>query len=155
VSGREAVLNEALAALTHAAERLRATRSGVAGHFPLNASHLESLSELERERLDAYAIRYARCQDLLFPAMRALGRAQLEPKAEGRFLDLFALMQKQGLVGDIDDWEQQRGLRNAVAHEYPHPEQVVDILNGIHDMVPTLLDYVQRLRAQADRLSRP
>ncbi|MGQ9659850.1 MAG: hypothetical protein ACUVQI_02635 [Thermochromatium sp.] len=56
------------------------------------------MTPLELERLDALAVRYARCQDLLAPAMRALARAQLEPKADAGFLALHALMQKQGIV---------------------------------------------------------
>lgn len=37
-------------------------------------------------RADALAVRYARCQDLLALAMRALARAQLESKADASFL---------------------------------------------------------------------
>ena len=87
-----------MTALEQAAQRLCGTHDGLAELFPLTPYGLQVLDESQRERLDAYAIRYARCQDLLFPAMRALGRAQLEPKAERSFLDLFALMQKQAVV---------------------------------------------------------
>lgn len=58
------------------------------------SSYCPSLPESAR---DAYAVRYARCQDRLFPVMRALGGAQLEPRAEQGFLALFALMQKQAI----------------------------------------------------------
>ena len=96
MSQRLAVLSETLGALRQAADRLALTHAGVAPMFPLTPSTFASLPEGNRERLDAYAIRYARCQDLLFPAMRALARAQLEPKADSGFLALFSLMQKQG-----------------------------------------------------------
>ncbi len=130
-SPRHAVLTETLAALSQAAERLAATHAGIATLFPLTGNALESLPETDRERLDAYAIRYARCQDLLFPAMRALARAQLEPAADRGFLDLFALMQKQGVTGTLDDWERQRDLRNAIGHEYPETSAIADILNAL------------------------
>ena len=149
MSDRLAVLQDALAALEQAARRLRGTHEGLAELFPLTLDGFQVLDESRRERLDAYTIRYARCQDLLFPAMRALGRAQLEPKAERSFLDLFALMQKQGVVGDINDWERQRGLRNAVSHEYPNPAEIVDILNAIREAVPEILRYLTVLREQA------
>jgi hypothetical protein len=149
VSRRIDVLAEALAALTDAAERLASTHDGVAALFPLSPPAFIGLSEAVRERLDAYAIRYARCQDLLFPAMRALGRAQLEPKAEEGFLELFALMQKQGVATNRDDWERQRSLRNAVSHEYPDASAIVDVLNGIRSAVPEILDCVKRLKARA------
>jgi len=152
MNDRLAVLHDALAALEQAAQRLRGTHNGLAELFPLTPDGLQVLDESQRERLDAYAIRYARCQDLLFPAMRALGRAQLEPKAERSFLDLFALMQKQAVVGPIDNWERQRDLRNAVSHEYPNPTEIVDILNGIRAAVPEILGYVAALRQRAAML---
>ena len=152
MNDRLAVLHDALASLEQAAQRLQGTHDGLAELFPLTSERFQALDESRRERLDAYAIRYARCQDLLFPAMRALGRAQLEPKAERSFLDLFALMQKQGVVGAVDDWERQRDLRNAVGHEYPNPEEIVDILNGIRAAVPELLGYAVALRQRADAL---
>jgi hypothetical protein len=154
-SPRHAVLTETLAALSQAAERLAATHTGVAAQFPLTGSALESLSETDHERLDAYAIRYARCQDLLFPAMRALARAQLEPTADRGFLDLFALMQKQGIATTLDDWERQRDLRNAIGHEYPETSAIADILNALRAATPEILGYVERLKAQATTLHAP
>ncbi|MEA1050587.1 hypothetical protein U5801_12325 [Lamprobacter modestohalophilus] len=152
MSPRIEVLAEAAQALGLAAERLRTTHTGVSQWFPLTPLSIEQLPEASRERLDAYAIRYARCQDLLFPAMRALGRAQLEPKADGSFLDLFALMQKQGIVNEPQAWERQRELRNVVGHEYPDSRTIADILNGIHAETPDILACVGRWLAQADAL---
>jgi hypothetical protein len=146
---RQQVLAETLRALKQAGARLQATHSGLAERFPLSPSQLAANSELEQERLDAYAVRYARCQDLLVPAMRALARAQLEPKADGNFLALHALMQKQGIVTSTADWERQRSLRNAVGHDYPDPDSLVDILNAIHAETPALLIIIERLYAAA------
>jgi len=152
VSPRIQVLNETLAALTQAAGRLAATHAGVDALFPLSVASIDGLAVQEQERLDAYAIRYARCQDLLFPAMRAFARAQLEPKADAGFLAVHALMEKQGIVGDRDSWERQRSLRNAVGHEYPDTAAIVDILNGIHRESADILAIVERLRQAADDL---
>lgn len=152
MTDRRAVLAETLAALQQAAARLEVTQLGVGPYFPLKPEALAALPQLEQERLDAYAIRYARCQDLLFPSMRALGRAQLEPKADGSFLELHALMQKQGIVSNARDWEGQHALRNAVGHEYPDPSSIVDILNGIHAAAPQVLAIVQRLERAAEDL---
>jgi len=85
--------------------------------------------------------------------MRALARAQLEPKADGSFLELHGLMQKQGIVTSTADWERQRVLRNAVGHQYPDPDSITDILNGIHAATPEVLGVVQRLREAAARLA--
>jgi hypothetical protein len=76
----------------------------------------------------------------------------LEPKADGSFLDLHGLMQKQGVVTSTADWERQRALRNAVGHEYPDPDAITDILNGIYAETPEVLGVVQRLRVTAARL---
>jgi hypothetical protein len=152
VTDRLTVLAETLAALRQAAARLAATHQGVAQHFPLMPAALAAMPQSDQERLDAYAIRYARCQDLLFPALRALGRAQLEPKADAGFLALHGLMQKQGIVGTPSDWERQRALRNAVGHEYPDPAAIVDILNGIHAEAPQVLAIVARLERSAEEL---
>ena len=152
MSDRHAVLDETLGALRQAADRLDATHRAVVPYLPLTPELLTSLPQSEQERLDAYAIRYARCQDLLFPAMRALARAQLEPKAEGSFLDLHGLMQKQGVVTSTADWERQRALRNAVGHTYPDAEAIADILNGIFAGTPEVLGVVRRLAAVAASL---
>jgi hypothetical protein len=152
VNDRLDVLDEALIALQQAAQRLHTTQESLRELFPLTAEKFETLAEISRERLDAFAIRYARCQDLLYPTMRALGHAQLEPKADKSFLDLFALMQKENIVGDIDDWERQRSLRNAVSHEYPHAQEIVDILNAIAEATPEILAYVGALELRIKRL---
>ena len=153
MTDRTDVLAETLAALRQAAARLAATHQGVAQHFPLRPETLAALPQPDQERLDAYAIRYARCQDLLSPTMRALGRAQLEPKADGSFLELHALMQKQGIVGTQSERERQRALRNAVVgHEYPDPAAIVDILNGFHAAAPQVLAVARRLARAAEDL---
>ena len=64
MSQRLAVLTDTLAALGQAAERLASTHDGVAALFPLDPATFDTLAEPAKERLDAYAIRYARCQDL-------------------------------------------------------------------------------------------
>ncbi|MCU0834653.1 MAG: hypothetical protein MUC77_09485 [Chromatiaceae bacterium] len=64
MSQRLAVLGETVSALSQAAARLAATHGSVSGLFPLAPVAFGRLSEREREQLDAYAIRYARCQDL-------------------------------------------------------------------------------------------
>ena len=87
-------LRETLTTLGRAAERLATTHAGVAALLPLTSDSLVALSEPDRERLDAYAIRYARCQDLLYPSMRALARAQLEPAVDRGLLERFGLVQK-------------------------------------------------------------
>jgi hypothetical protein len=146
------ILRETLRMIERAATQLRYTHEQVVDDMPLSPEAFEMLDEGKRERLDAYAVRYARCQDLLYPAMRALGRSLLEPRADGSFLDLFVLMQDQNIVQRTEDWERQRSLRNAVGHEYPDAEGIVDILNGIAGEVPAILDYVDRLQVRASVL---
>ncbi len=73
------VLAETVQALSQAAARLRATQGDLAGHFPLTSGRLNALSQIDQERLDALAVRYARCQDLLAPAMRARMRGKPLP----------------------------------------------------------------------------
>jgi hypothetical protein len=152
VSPHQEVLQEILGMIERAGVRLRYTHEQIIGHLPLSPESFESLDEGTRERLDAYAVRYARCQDLLYPAMRALGRGLLEPRADGPFLQLFALMQKHGIVQSTVDWERQRSLRNAVGHEYPDAEEIVDILNGIATEVPKILGYIERLKVRASAM---
>ena len=145
MSVRVQVLNQTLQALRQAASRLRATHGDLTAHFPLTPARLNAMSQIDQERLDALAVRYARCQDLLAPAMRALARAQLEPKADASFLGLHALMQKQGIATTTADWERQRSLRNAVGHEYPDTETIAELLNGIQADIPAILSMVERL----------
>lgn len=148
------VLQETLRMIARAGAQLRYTHEQVIGYAPLSPESFAALDENSRERLDAYAVRYARCQDLLYPAMRALGRGLLEPRADGSFLQLFVLMHEQGIVRSTEDWQRQRSLRNAVGHEYPEIEGIIDILNGIAAEVPEILGYIERLQARATALLR-
>jgi hypothetical protein len=44
-------------------------------------------------------------------------------------------------------------LRNAVGHEYPDPDAITDILNGIRSETPEVLGVMHRLRVAAARLA--
>lgn len=147
-----AVAREALDALEQAGDRLRSTHTKVVDLFPLTVEVFAALDEAQRERLDAYAVRYARYQDLVYPALRALGRLTREPKADRSFLELHAVMEKAGVADSIETWDRQRALRNAVGHAYPQADRIVDILNGISASLPQILAYPERIRVRVGHL---
>ncbi len=119
---------------------------------PKRKSSTKALDDAQRERLDAHADRSARYQDLVYRALRALGRLTREPKAGRSFLALHAVMEKAGVADSIETWDRQRALCNAVGHAYPQVDRIVDMLNGIVASVPLILAYPERIQARFGHL---
>lgn len=142
---------DALAALEHAAANLDFTLQRVRPLMPLTASTVATLAAEDRERLDALAARFARCQQMAGVAFKALALAEAEPQA--RFIDLLALMQKRGLIDSIEAWDTQRDLRNEAGHTYLVTDiDLVAFHNTLADLAPAVSAYATRLRAYATAL---
>lgn len=142
---------EALSALKRAAANLAFTLERVAPGLPLTASAMATMAPAERERFDALAARFARCQHLAGTAFKAL--ALLEGEPQPRFIDLLALMQKRGLIESIEAWDTERDLRNETGHVYLSTDaELAAFLNAIAALAPAVAAYSQRLDAYAARL---
>ena len=141
-------LREATQTLDRAAENLRFTLERVSNLIPITLAGLALISPADRERLDALAVRYSRCQQMVGSAFKSLALAEAEPQS--RFIDLLALMQKRGLLESIDVWDRQRALRNDIGHLYlTSDNDFVDFYNTLARTAPDVIAYAQRMRQYA------
>jgi hypothetical protein len=140
--------DEALAALERAAANLAFTLERTAGLLPLTAVTAAALAPEARERLDALATRFARCQQMAGQAFKALSLVEAEPQS--RFIDLLAMMQKRGLIDDIETWNRQRDLRNDTGHVYFATDAEFAAFHSAMVLAaPAVIDYARRLREYA------
>ena len=127
------------------------TLGRVAPLLPLTEAGIAGLSPDERERLDALATRFARCQQMAGAAFKTLALLEAEPQA--RFIDLLALMQKRGLIESIAAWDAQRDLRNDIGHVYIGTDgDAAAFLTAIGNLAPAVAAYAARLRGYAATL---
>lgn len=86
--------------------------------LPIEPARLDALSEDDKDRLDAFRVRFIELQDLLgaklFRAVLAL-----EEEKTGSLLDTLNAMEKRGVIPSVTRWVELRRLRNGLSHEYP------------------------------------
>ncbi len=139
---------ESLSALQRAAANLSFTLARVEPCLPLSDAAIATLTPEDRERLDALAARFARCQQMAGAAFKALALLEAEPQA--RFIDLLALMQKRGLIDSLEAWDSQRDLRNLAGHVYVATDsELAAFVNALAEVSPAVADYGARLTRYA------
>ena len=111
--------------------RLESSAARLAGIFPLTATTLASLAEMDVSILDQYIYRFTKLQDAmgtrLFPALVSMITGDDEPRP---FLDTLNQLEKAGIVSSVETWQTLRVLRNNLAHDYPDSgEQSAATLN--------------------------
>ncbi len=142
---------DALTAAERAAANLGFTLARIAPLLPLSAMSVAALSPEDRERLDALAARFSRCQQMAGTAFKTLTLLEAEPQS--RFIDVLALMQKRGLITSIADWDVQRDLRNDAGPVYLATDaEFAAFHNAVADLAPAVAAYAAALRAYATRL---
>ena len=64
-------------------------------------------------------------------------------------LDKINKLEKIGIIEDSEIWKEMRKVRNHISHESPdNPELTAKYLNQIVDMVPQLIEILNRLKRE-------
>ncbi|MEI7841277.1 MAG: hypothetical protein WCJ11_12335, partial [Methylococcaceae bacterium] len=118
------------------ADRLNWAMTELQPHFPLSATSLGDLTDLEIAVLDQFSTRFGKLQDAmgakLFPAILELTKEQGELKA---FIDKLNRLEKIGAIQSADDWLLLREVRNAFSHDYPDDlELQASVLNQAYQL---------------------
>ena len=133
------------------ADRLNWAMTELQPHFPLSATSLGDLTNLEIAVLDQFSTRFGNLQDAmgakLFPAILELTKEQGELKA---FIDKLNRLEKIGAIQSADDWLLLREVRNAFSHDYPDDlELQASVLNQAYQLARDLLTIFEGVKTFA------
>ncbi len=133
------------------ADRLNWAMTELQPHFPLSATSLGDLTDLEIAVLDQFSTRFGKLQDAmgakLFPVILELTKEQGELKA---FIDKLNRLEKIGAIQSADDWLLLREVRNAFSHDYPDDlELQASVLNQAYQLARDLLTVFEGVKTFA------
>lgn len=98
----------------------------------------------QHETLAAFRVRFSEFQEHLGKCMRAIALEEESPTEP--FGAVLALMEKLGILDQIDHWKLIRELRNAINHEYEDdPERIAEFFRLLSEETPVLFCYHQAL----------
>ena len=120
--------------------------------YPLDYDTLEILDINQKDRLDVLAFRFSKLQDLLGTK---IFREYLDtinyPTQDKNFLELLKELQKESIL-DIDKWAEFRGVRNAIAHDYPYNEsEKIEAINYLIANVNYLMEIKKQIEINIKR----
>ena len=124
-------------------ERLKEILEYLKDFYPLD---IDSLEEIDKDKLDAFAFRFAKLQDLLGAK---IFREYLEvinfPTQDKNFLELLKELNKEGVL-NIDKWAEFRSVKNSIAHDYPYDEsEKIEAINYLIKNIKYLFDITQKI----------
>ena len=124
-------------------ERLKEILEDLKKFYPLD---IDSLEEIDKDKLDAFAFRFAKLQDLLGAK---IFREYLEyvnfPTQDKNFLELLKELNKEGII-DIDKWAEFRSVRNSIAHDYPYDEsEKIEAINYLIKNIEYLFEVTKKI----------
>jgi hypothetical protein len=119
--------------------------------YPLDSDKYEILEDDYKDKLDVLAFRFSKLQDLLGSK---IFRAYLESAGfvveEKSFNELLKELEKEKIL-DIDLWSEFRGVRNAIAHDYPYDHtQKIEAINYLIANVKKLIYITKNIRQKSE-----
>lgn len=119
--------------------------------YPLDSDKYEILEDDYKDKLDVLAFRFSKLQDLLGSK---IFRAYLESAGfvveEKSFNELLKELEKEKIL-DIDLWSEFRGVRNAIAHDYPYDHtQKIEAINYLIANVKKLINITKNIRQKSE-----
>lgn len=112
----------------------------------IQSGKVESLTDDQRETISAFNSRFSSYQEQIGKTMK--GVAIEEELTSERFGATLALMEKLGVIDDVQKWVDVRELRNSVNHVYEDdPEELSQILTSLVENAPYLFSVHQQMAA--------
>jgi hypothetical protein len=115
------------------------------------SERLDSLSESDLEKIEAFTSRFARVVDLLVHrVLRAIDRYEFnEP---GTLIDVANRAESRELIQSVDWLRELKDVRNRIAHDYAG-EQLIDLLKFCREAFLELSSACERTVAYIDQLA--
>ena len=137
------------------ADRLNWAMTALQNHFPLSASSLENLSDVDIAILNQFSTRFGKWQDAigakLFPAVLEATKEQGDLKA---FIDKLNRLEQIGAIHSADDRLLLREVHNAFSHDYPDDLALqTSLLNQSYRLAGNLLETYNHVKKFAKSYS--
>jgi len=117
--------------------------------MPLQDITLDDLSIDDKDKLDAFRVRYTDLQDCL-GAKIFRGILVLEQEKTGSQLDVLNKTAKRHIITSFDAWKSLCDIRNIFSHEYPESDdERREALYEAYQSSPELLSVVDKVRTYA------
>jgi hypothetical protein len=147
------LLREFLASTERLAKRFAWSVGRVQSFMPMDAVKVETMSEEDEEKLDAYLLRFNQLTAMLQDHItRSILRAEEELMREMSRKDQRSLMEKLGALRPSLEFGSIAELRNKIAHTYPNEsEKQAEILNEVFNYSGNLLEGFNSIVAYADQ----
>lgn len=116
--------------------------------LPITADTINKVSDEELGFFELLTARFAKLQDTIgqkvFPLLLELLQEDIGNKS---FLDRLNLLEKIGVLKNVDFWIELREARNSLAHEYPdQPDIIATNLNQVIAQAMELLKFYKSLK---------
>ena len=125
-------------------DRLEEILAYLKKYYPLDIDTLEKVSP---DKLDAFAFRFAKLQDLLGAKIFREYLEELNFSTQDKnFLMLLKELDKEGII-DIDKWAEFRSVRNSISHDYPYEEdEKIEAINYLIENIDYLFRVVNNIK---------
>ena len=125
-------------------ERLKEILEYLEKFYPLD---IDSLEDIDKDKLDAFAFRFAKLQDLLGAKIFREYLEVVNFPTEGKnFLILLKELNKEGII-DIDKWAEFRSVRNCISHDYPYDEsEKIEAVNYLIKNIRYLFEVTEKIK---------
>jgi len=89
---------------------------------------LEELNEIEKDKLDVLAFRFAKLQDLIGEKIFRNILNLMGFNTQKPFIEILAEFERENIL-EINKWIALRNARNSISHEYPDSQELIDGIN--------------------------
>ena len=133
-------------------DKINLSKETLKKHYPFTIDTLEELTEIENDKLDVLAFRFAKLQDLLGEKIFRNILNLMGYNIQKPFFEILAELEREGLI-DIKKWIALRNARNAISHEYPYQEEkIVEAVNFIIENSSYLINVTNKLQRLFDEI---
>jgi hypothetical protein len=133
-------------------DKINLAKEKLKKHYPFTIDTLEELNDIENDKLDILAFRFAKLQDLLGEKMFRNILNLMGYNTQRPFIEIFGELEREGLI-EIKKWIALREARNSISHEYPYQEEkIIEAINFIIKNSDYLIEITHKLQRLFDEI---
>jgi len=128
-------------------EKIKNAKNILIKHYPFTIDTFEELNEVEKDKLDVLAFRFAKLQDLIGDKIFRNILNLMGFNTQKPFIEILSELEREGFI-NTPKWIALRNARNSISHEYPYQEEkLIEAINYILENCDYLIEVFQKLKA--------